>query len=228
MSRYGFERLLVRQLDVEADREPAALLRAAVRSLHHAAAAAGDDRPAALAEPPADRARRLVRLLSVATRAEPNSATAGRSISRDLLEARAELGGDLRDRRVDVERAGWSRIWRSSVTARCCGTCDATIPSDQHERRRRSRARRRRSPCRAAAEPEPARRAPDGAAVEDPERDQVEQVEEEAEVGEREQQVGALATCRPGSRRTRPTPPRIGPAIATRAVCHGLPRVYWT
>ena len=61
--------LLVRQLDVEPDREAAALLRAAVRALHHAAAAAGDHRPAVLAEPPADRAGVLVGLASLRRRA---------------------------------------------------------------------------------------------------------------------------------------------------------------
>src|ERR1019366_8540271 len=43
-----------------------------------------------------------------------------------------------------------------------------------------------------AAEAQEARRAPYGAAVEDPERHEVEQVEEEAEVREREHQVRAV------------------------------------
>ena len=46
--------LLVRQLDVEADREPAALARAPVRRLHHARPAAGHDREPGLGEPPRD------------------------------------------------------------------------------------------------------------------------------------------------------------------------------
>src|SRR5207237_7243237 len=46
--------LLVRQLDVEADREPAALLRAAVRGLHHPGAASRDDRESSLGEPARD------------------------------------------------------------------------------------------------------------------------------------------------------------------------------
>src|SRR5207237_8182983 len=50
-------RLLVRKPDVEADREAAALLRAALRRLHHAGPAARDHRPARLREPPRGRAR---------------------------------------------------------------------------------------------------------------------------------------------------------------------------
>ena len=49
------EALLVGQLDVAADRQPAALLAAAVGRLHHARAAAGDDRVAGLGEPRAER-----------------------------------------------------------------------------------------------------------------------------------------------------------------------------
>ncbi len=47
----------MRKLDVEADREPAGVACAAVRGLHHAGAAAGDDREAGLSEQPADLAR---------------------------------------------------------------------------------------------------------------------------------------------------------------------------
>ena len=46
------ERLLVRELDVAADREPAALLGAAVDRLHHSRPAAGDDREPAPGEGP--------------------------------------------------------------------------------------------------------------------------------------------------------------------------------
>src|SRR5436190_19811459 len=52
--------LLVRKLDVESDREAAALLRAAVRRLHHAGAAARDDRPAELGVATAGLTRLLV------------------------------------------------------------------------------------------------------------------------------------------------------------------------
>ena len=47
----------MRELDVEADREPARVARAAVRGLHHARAAAGDDREARFRQQPADLAR---------------------------------------------------------------------------------------------------------------------------------------------------------------------------
>jgi hypothetical protein len=53
--------LLVRQVDVEADREAAPVLRPAVRRLHHAGAAAGDHRPAGLGEEATRRSRGLVR-----------------------------------------------------------------------------------------------------------------------------------------------------------------------
>ena len=50
MSRYAFGSLLVLELDVEADGHAARLLRAAVRRLHHAGAAARDDGEAGLGE----------------------------------------------------------------------------------------------------------------------------------------------------------------------------------
>ena len=54
------EALLVRQLDVAADRQAAALPAAAVGRLHRARPAAGDDRVAGLGQPAADRPRQLV------------------------------------------------------------------------------------------------------------------------------------------------------------------------
>ena len=54
-------RLLVRQLDPEADREPAAFAAAAIRRLHHARPAAGDDGPARLGEEAPRLARELER-----------------------------------------------------------------------------------------------------------------------------------------------------------------------
>ncbi len=66
------QRLLVRQLDVEADREPAALARAAVGGLHHARPAAGDDGEAGQRQQPPDLARLRVGrvVLANARRAE--------------------------------------------------------------------------------------------------------------------------------------------------------------
>jgi hypothetical protein len=54
------DRLLVGQLDVAADREPAAFLAAAVRGLHDPGTAAGDDRETTLREPAGDRPGDLV------------------------------------------------------------------------------------------------------------------------------------------------------------------------
>ena len=56
----GVEALLVGQLDVAADRQPAALAAAAVRRLHDPRAAAGDDREARLGEAPGDPPGELV------------------------------------------------------------------------------------------------------------------------------------------------------------------------
>ena len=52
--------LLVRQHDAEADGEPAAVPRAAIRRLHHARATACDDREAGLRETASDLARGVV------------------------------------------------------------------------------------------------------------------------------------------------------------------------
>ena len=189
-------RLLVRQLDVEADREAVAFLRAAVRALHHAAAAAGDDRPAALGEALADRARRLVRRAAFvhARRAEQRD---GRPVDqRDLLEAGAELGGDLLDRRVDVERRRVVEDLAVVGHRRCCGTCDATMPRISIAAVREVERVDASASVAAAAEAQEARRPPDRAAVEDPERDQVEQVQEEAEVRERVRAGRSRATAR--------------------------------
>ena len=112
--------------------------------------------------------------------------TAGPVDLRHLLEARPELGGDLLDRVASMSiGCGWSRMRRSSVTDGA-GSRARRSSRREPDRRARSTACRRSSPCsRRAAEPETAGRPPDGAAVEDAERQQVEQVEEEAEVGER-------------------------------------------
>ena len=89
--------LLVRQLDVEADREAAGLPRAAVRGLHHAGAAAGDDREARLREPPARHPRiRVGRVvLPHPRRAEDRYRRPVDSL--DRLEALVELLRDPRD-----------------------------------------------------------------------------------------------------------------------------------
>ena len=84
----------MRQLDVEADGEAAALLAAAVRRLHHAGSAAGHDRPAGLREQLRRRARRLVRTAALgdARRAEERD---GRPV--DLLHRLEPLEELVRD-----------------------------------------------------------------------------------------------------------------------------------
>ena len=93
----GIEPLLVRERDVEADREAAALLAAAVRRLHHARPAAGDDRESRLRELP----RRLARLpVGLAVLPDPGRAEDrdGRPVDLEhLLEAAEELARDDRD-----------------------------------------------------------------------------------------------------------------------------------
>src|SRR5439155_14672037 len=90
-------RLLVRQLDVEADGEPASFLRAAICGLHHTGPAAGDDCPAQLGEAAACRARLLVYrvVFCDARRAEDGHRRLDDLV--DRLEALAELVRDERD-----------------------------------------------------------------------------------------------------------------------------------
>src|SRR5439155_7831411 len=83
--------LLVRQLDVESDREPAALLRAAVRRFHHARSTAGDDRPALFGEPASDATRLLVRRVTFADARRAEDGHGGPVDPVDRFEAFAEL-----------------------------------------------------------------------------------------------------------------------------------------
>ena len=87
------DRLLVGQLDVAADREAAALLAAAIRGLHDARPAAGDDRVALLREESADLARHRVRRVAGIDprRAEHRDRRADR---RQRIEALDELRED--------------------------------------------------------------------------------------------------------------------------------------
>ena len=79
--------LLVRQLDPEADREPAALAAAAVRRLHHARPAAGDDRPARLGE----EARRLAgELVGPRLLAAPAPSRSTRPPGRSIFSTRSK------------------------------------------------------------------------------------------------------------------------------------------
>jgi hypothetical protein len=97
--------LLVGELDVEADREPTAFLRAAVRGLHHARAAARDDRKAGLGEAPANLARLLVGRMAFADASGAEERDGGSVDPLDGLEALQELVADPRRVREEVVAA---------------------------------------------------------------------------------------------------------------------------
>ena len=97
--------LLVRKLDVEADRKPAAFLGAAIRGLHYAGAATRDDRKAGLGEAPADIARLFVGRMAFADarRAEEGD---GRPVDPlDRFEPLQEFVADTRRVREEVVAA---------------------------------------------------------------------------------------------------------------------------
>ena len=116
------------------------------------------------------------------TRAEPKIVTAGRSIGSTASKPSAELLGDPRD----VAR-GALRILVAPVEDAGGPPSQPVLRDVRHvhadreqQRERDVRAAEHRALRPAAAPPEPVRRAEDRAAVEEPDRDQVEQVEEEA------------------------------------------------
>ena len=94
--------LLVREVDVEADREAAALLGSAVRGLHHTRAAAGDHGPARLREESPRGARGFVRGMPLVHARRAEERDHGERNLRDGLEAHLELARDLEHARVDV------------------------------------------------------------------------------------------------------------------------------
>ena len=226
--------LLVRQLDVEA--RPTA--RPPSRAPRFAASITPGPPPVTTAKPASreaasDRVRRLVdgRSLAHARGAEDGDC---RPVDRvDGVEAGEELGRDQRDVGVGGRLAPEDTavetviVSRRIAHSRFCGTCAAIIPSTsanavateipattQPERRAAAGSARRR----------PAQDAPrvhQVAAVEKPDGDQVEEVEEEAHVGEREQEVASPAPHRPRARTAAPAPPATGPASETRALRHG-------
>src|SRR5690242_17152765 len=128
--------------------------------------------------------------LPSATRAEPNRHTAGRSISATCSNpARNSAAIFATDSSISAS-LGCSRIRRSSI---CLETVLRDVRHDHpdHERQRGravDRVGEQRLPA-SPAEPEQPGRPPHSAAVEDPERQQVDEVEEEADVGERLQEV---------------------------------------
>src|SRR6266700_112390 len=123
-------------------------------------------------------------LLPVATRAEPNSATAGRSIlatsAKPARNSAAIFSTASTGSASCVSRMRRSSTRRSEPVLR-------DVRGDHADDQRRGGAEVEHVGDRrlhaAPAEAQPAGRPPDGAAVEDAERQQVDQVEEEAEVG---------------------------------------------
>jgi len=97
--------LLVGELDVEADREPTAFLRATVRGLHHARPAAGDDCKAGLGEAPADVAGLFVGGMPFTDASGAEERDCGSVDPLDGLEALQELVADPRRVREEVVAA---------------------------------------------------------------------------------------------------------------------------
>ena len=121
--------LLVREADVEADREPARLLAAAVRRLHHPGPAARDDREPRLREQPCRLAGEPVRGRILADAGGAEDRDGGPVDQLDLLEAGVELGRDQRHVRLGrAVAAAQDPAVELSVHRRFCGTWDATMP----------------------------------------------------------------------------------------------------
>src|SRR5512132_3118612 len=97
--------LLVGELDVEADREPTALFGTAVRGLHHARAAARDDREAGLGEASADVAGLFVGRMPFTDASGAEERDCGSVDPLHGLEALQELVADPRRVREEVVAA---------------------------------------------------------------------------------------------------------------------------
>ena len=201
----------------------------AVRGLHHAGAAAGHDGQARLGESSRGLASRLVRGRPLLHPRRAEDRHGGPVDPLHLLEAGEELRGDQRhvahERPVRTpQEPSVDLVVRAHSLS--CGTCATTIPATSAAAvASETTATTARPPARArgSAAPPPARsiapRAEHVAAVEDPDRREVDQVEEEARVGERAQEVGArlhgddqarggadTARDRPGERHARVHP----------------------
>ena len=229
--------LLVREHDVEADREPAGLL----GSRGSPPPSRPGPPPVTTAKPASAKSARRSRAPcsyvgdSSPTRAEPKIETAGRSISLDLLEAGEELGRDQRRRRSrsSPSRRRSSRCGSTSLFAhsRPAGRGRADHRRARARRRVRTRVERhRRAGDDAAASAgfgaaatgaEDAPRAEDCAAVEEPDRDQVEEVEEEARRRRARAAGRSRSPCRTIRHASAASPPATGPASETRAFPHG-------
>ena len=97
--------LLVRELDVEADREPTAFLRATVRGLHHAGPAAGDDPEPGFGEAPTDVAGLFVGRVPFTDASGAEERDRGPVDPLDGLEALQELVADPRRVREEIVAA---------------------------------------------------------------------------------------------------------------------------
>ena len=189
MSRYGFGACSCGSSMLKPTESPPPSLGAAVRRLHHARAAAGDDREPGLGQQPADRARLLVR------RRRPRRSAPSRRRSppgRDPCRPpRSPRGTPRRSSRC----ASRGRRRRVLEDAAVCPRSEPVLRDvarrhAEHEQHREADVERRsrRVPGLARADAVapsrivclPAGRAPDRAAVEEADRDQVEEVEQEA------------------------------------------------
>src|SRR5689334_15956639 len=175
---------------------------------------------------PTSRAHRYG-LLPSSTRADPKSATAGRSM-RATISNPARNSSAIFATDASMSDVPSSRILRSSVTRSESVLRDVRRDHADRERGRRAEVedvcdRRFRA---APAEPQPLRRAPHRATVEEAERNEVEQVEEEPEVREREPEVGALRLgdqvtgegCEAAEDRTRDRDAHRLPRVAARVL----------
>ena len=93
----GVRALLVRQLDVEADRDASAFARSAVRGLHEPRPAARHDRESGLGEAASDLDRGRVVGMPLADARGAEDRHRGLREERDRLEALVELVGDPSD-----------------------------------------------------------------------------------------------------------------------------------
>jgi hypothetical protein len=95
----------VRELDVEADREPTALFGTAVRGLHHSRPTARDDREAGLGETPTDVSGLFVGRMPFPDASGAEERDCGSVDPLDGLEALQELVADPRRVREEVVAA---------------------------------------------------------------------------------------------------------------------------
>src|SRR6185436_7634008 len=125
----GVRALLVRQLDVEADRESAPFLHSAVGRLHHARPAAGDHRPARLAETAPDLAGVTIGLGVLAHARGAEDRDRGSVDPVHGREAGPELPGDREDVLGERALVGREEPLVVCQRSRSGSTCVAFMPS---------------------------------------------------------------------------------------------------